>query len=203
MSDDERKEAAWDAAWQQCYDYFNPNNSEFNEQIASLRLGFFLANFGMFRGSSKLQHFRLEDFARIVKVARKYQSLRGLPTDQLDEKKGEITDFLEEIGAELESKGAKTSGTPSVTPTDTLVTKIALGTTACVPAYDTNVTIALRSCNICQSPSAGGLEKLAKELKAKGTLSDFKKSGDLPEMRQLDKHLMAKGYEAQKDKTKP
>lgn len=175
----------WAGAWGQCYKYFGNDDQLFDEETASLRLAFFLANFGMFRASSKLRTLELESFSQIVRLVRTYRSLRDLKPSDLLKHQHEIEEYLQQLGAVLSKL--------CVSPTPTLVTKIALGTTACVPAYDRFVIIAMKERGMVARPSSQGLTQLYKLRR-----SDFSEKGSpidqsVPFMRLVDIALMRRG----------
>jgi hypothetical protein len=118
-------------SWQQCYAYFG-RKTQFDQDRAALMLGFYLASWGMFRGSSQLRNFSYVALMPIVTLVRsdKWTGLRGISLAEASKKAADIFDLLTAIQICLENK------LPKVAPTATLLSKIALGTLACIPAYD-------------------------------------------------------------------
>ena len=184
------KSDAWKAAWQQCYDYFGLANSEFDLEIASLRLAFYLASFGMFRGSGKTRQLQLVDFAELSVVAREYAYLRGAKPKILAKQQSEVEGLLEALRKKITSLDAS--------PTDTLVTKIALATTGCVPGYDRFVVKALRYHGLTGRPSIKGLAELYALRKEDLARFDAVYEETTPFMRSLDVGLMEQGIALEK-----
>lgn len=179
------RKLAWKHTWAQCYDYFGVRNREFDVEIASLRLAYYLASFGMFRASGQTRTLQLEDFSRLVNICREYSSLRDQGTRFLLRNLDRVLDFTEALRVETCNL--------NVSPTDTLISKIALATTASMPAYDRYAVAALRDHGIVGCPSRRGLSQIyalsRKELKTFGLHS----KSSLPIMRALDVALMERG----------
>lgn len=129
-------------SWQHCYKAFSENRNVANEQIIdylSLHLAFYLASWGMYRGSSFLLQKDYKVHIPIVMIIQeqKYNPLYGISAEDLCAK--ENLDLLNEIAMRIRDCYAKEQ--PSAdgitnNATDTLVTKILLGTLGCVPAFD-------------------------------------------------------------------
>ncbi len=175
------------APWAQCYAHFGLSDTEFDIEIAGLKLAFFLANFGMFRGNATIRNKKLKTFMEIAEICRRYNFLRCLTIQNLINNSERVTAFLEELQVFLNDN--------EISATDTLVTKIALATTSCVPGYDRFVKIALRNRNISASPSQRGLNQLYAACGEGEILSEFVQNADqtVPIMRSLDRHLLAAG----------
>ncbi len=123
-------------SWEHCYLHFQrlrSNSIERDLDAASLHLAFFLASWGMYRGSSRLLQKDYRVHTRIVKeiLDEKYSPLWHLFVDSVECQTSEVNlvfqliERLREIYAELQVSG-----------TDTLVTKVLLGTICCIPAHD-------------------------------------------------------------------
>lgn len=129
-------------SWRHCYKAFSENRNAADEQAIdylSLHLAFYLASWGMYRGSSFLLQKDYKVHIPIVMIIQeqKYNPLHGISAEDLCEK--ENLDLLNEIAMRIRDCYAKEQ--PSVdgitnNATDTLVTKILLGTLGCVPAFD-------------------------------------------------------------------
>jgi hypothetical protein len=122
-------------SWDHCYRFFRqiaPAEINSHRDAAALQLGFYLASWGMYRGSSfLLQHAYTAHLGVIDKLA-------SPPFSQL---------WLNEFGAnEHDSehlptvlaavRAVRDAYAPFGQPTDTLVTKVLLGTLGCLPACD-------------------------------------------------------------------
>lgn len=123
-------------SWEHCYSFFRTLDSSINEEkldLASLHLAFYLASWGMYRGSSKLLQKDYKVHKRIIRelLDDKYKRLWHLDFGGIDPGGREvyqvfqIVDTLRNILTDLE-----------ISPTNTLVTKVLLGTIGCIPAYD-------------------------------------------------------------------
>lgn len=127
-------------SWEHCYGYFRrvrPQGLAADQDRAALHLAFYLASWGMYRGSSFL-------------LQRAYTVHRGV-IDLIAEKRfddlwdadfgaRETDQFIprvhELIKAVRQAYKAFAPATGSTQPTDTLVTKVILGTFGCLPACD-------------------------------------------------------------------
>ncbi|MEP2023542.1 MAG: hypothetical protein ABJH98_05130 [Reichenbachiella sp.] len=123
-------------SWDNCYKAFSTSNST---DTKTLELAFYLASWGMYRGSSGLLQKNHLIHQGAVDIILSSQKLRC-------SKNREISKANIEAVLELKSKLAKhyksisfTKGSGEskpISPTDTLLSKIMLGTLGCVPAYD-------------------------------------------------------------------
>jgi len=124
-------------SWEHCYSCFQrlrSSKSEENVDAVTLHLAFYLASWGMYRGSSQLLQKDYKVHTRIVQelLEEKYSQLWHLDFDAVDTEAPEVSlviqlaKRLKHIYADLQ-----------VSPTETLVTKVLLGTFGCIPAYDT------------------------------------------------------------------
>lgn len=126
------------ASFDYCFNYFQARREEgriadladgVELQVACLQLGFYLASWGMYRGSTILLQRSLAHLAPVIDV------IARAPVDAWDiDADGYTRDAcksLLEVGAQI--RAAFPEGA-----TDTLVTKIMLGVFGSVPAFDTN-----------------------------------------------------------------
>ena len=144
-------------SWEHCNNIFNEKHEELKEKrkngsdlsdedydYLALHLSFYLASWGMYRASSILLSTDYKIHIPIVKELMKeeYDPLWNITYNELDSKKSNIITLLNKIKEELygdrpklvkEIYNKKSEGTI----TDTLATKILLGTLSCIPAYDT------------------------------------------------------------------
>lgn len=116
-------------SWQYCYSAFFKarENGNVDVDYLSLHLGFYLASWGMYRGSSFLLQKDYKIHTPIVGELLKtdYDVLHGIECDELENNL--------ELLLNLE-KNIKSLYDGNVS--DTLVTKILMGTLGCCPAYD-------------------------------------------------------------------
>ena len=98
-------------------------------QLACLQLGFYLASWGMYRGSTVLLQRSVAYLKPVI------AAIADSPTDAWDI---DAHDYSREAGRKLLDTAARIRGAFLDGATDTLVTKIMLGVFGSVPAYDTN-----------------------------------------------------------------
>jgi hypothetical protein len=124
-------------SWEHCYSHFQGLESTRSEQsidTTTLHLAFYLASWGMYRGSSQLLQKNYQVHAAVVRelLRQEYSCLWHLDFDLLAKESQEVN-LVFELAKRLRSIYADLH----VSPTDTLVTKVLLGTFGCIPAYDT------------------------------------------------------------------
>lgn len=132
-------------SWEHCYSKFYnarkniPDDSYID--YLSLHLAFYLASWGMYRGSSFLLQQDYKIHIPIVKeiLNPKYDKLQGITCCNL--KRSENLDLLEELTDYISSyydniRKKLSKKTLKNDLSDTLITKILMGTLGCVPAYD-------------------------------------------------------------------
>ena len=131
-------------SWEHCYNVFlnaksEPILTEEHIDYLSLHLAFYLASWGMLRGSSFLLQKDYKVHTEVVKELYKpeYRNLWGLKC--VDLKNSENMDCLFELIVKLQSiYDEKRRGVKEVSTdvSDILITKVLLGTMGCLPAYD-------------------------------------------------------------------
>jgi len=114
-------------SWNHCFAAFG--NSTLNKTELSLNLGFYLASWGMYRGSSQLLQKNYLVHEGAVIIIENYEKLRCGINNEVNE--GNLDKLLLLIN---NLKMYYTS--VNVTPTNTLISKILLGTLGCLPAFD-------------------------------------------------------------------
>ena len=129
-------------SWEHCYKAFWENRDANDEQAIdhlALHLAFYLASWGMYRGSSFLLQKDYKVHIPVVKIIqeKKYDPLVGICAKDLC--KEQNLALLEDIGERIcecyAAEGPAIDGKVNAA-SDTLITKILLGTLGCVPAYD-------------------------------------------------------------------
>jgi hypothetical protein len=130
-------------SWEHCYKHFqNCGPANINQNIASLHLAFYLASWGMYRGSSfLLQKDYLVHHGVVSQLFNpRYESLWKLDLadkDNDDQYICLIKELADKMKAIYRNTIKEVDGkTKPVNPTDTLITKILLGTMGCSPACD-------------------------------------------------------------------
>ncbi|CAC9561469.1 hypothetical protein [uncultured Gammaproteobacteria bacterium] len=122
-----------DASFDYCYNYFHPSNKNDltkNIEQSCLSLGFYLASWGMFRGSSFMLKKSSKHFEPLVEYIASVPEKSWHINASNFEKDGNIDFLIEQYNKikEILIPGSHTHLT--------LVTKVMLGVFASVPAYD-------------------------------------------------------------------
>jgi len=128
-------------SWEHCYRYFRqtgPARLSADIDRAALQLAFYLASWGMYRGSSFLLQRTHTVHYKVIKLLadRRFAELWRTEFGGREEDRERIPLILDLV------KAIKVAYRPSVPrtgpgqPTDILVTKIILGTLGCLPACD-------------------------------------------------------------------
>ncbi len=126
------------ASFDFCYNYFysfykenklNELANEKNLQMSCLQLGFYLASWGMMRGSSFLLEKSVRNYKNLITaISKMNQKLWEIDVDKYDEENIKLLLNCKQQIIDVLGKENK--------PSDTLVTKIMLGVFANIPAYD-------------------------------------------------------------------
>ena len=139
-------------SWEHCYSFFKRiRNKELNEkdlELAQLHLAFYLASWGMYRGSSFLLQKDYTVYDEIVKeiLKQKYNLLADVDANYEDIEKlkilffevySKIRSILKNIKKTIPNHADLTKTRINQTDvSDILITKILMGTLGCIPAYD-------------------------------------------------------------------
>lgn len=130
-------------SWEHCYYSFYKARSDLDKDYdyLSLQLAFYLASWGMYRGSSFLLQKDYRIHIPVVKelLKSKYDILFAVECEQFANE--EVIERLDEIGQYLSSYYGIVRASVKKTDiksdiSEILITKILLGTLGCVPAYD-------------------------------------------------------------------
>lgn len=140
------------ASFDYCFNYFQSHRGDprslvgDNLQTSCLQLGFYLASWGMVRGSSFLLQRSVKHFEPVLEVIaltdREFWriDLHSYDEEMIDEVLRVAEELREALSLSLSL--SPSGGTPSVSgaqarrASDTLVTKVMLGVFGCVPAFD-------------------------------------------------------------------
>jgi len=162
-------------SWQHCYNFFQTEEAKDNIDLACLHLGMYLASWGMYRGSGFLiqRDYKVHQVTVREILHSNYDKLRAISFENYDSRNIELLFKLinkitgdssckgtyEDVGyyTKLNKHGETINSTPNVT--DTLVTKILLGTLGCIPAYDRYFKIGVKSIKDGQIKRAYRLDK--------------------------------------------
>jgi len=121
-------------SWEHCYRYFRrvgPTGLAGERDTAALQLGFYLASWGMYRGSSFLLQRAYTVHRPVIDCL---AESRFLPLWTREFGAGEHDTELQPLV--LDAGAAVRRAYAPDEPTDTLVTKVLLGTLGCLPACD-------------------------------------------------------------------
>lgn len=141
-------------SWNYCYNFFQnnrPNKPIEPDDLACLHLGFYLASWGMYRGSGGLLKKNFNIYREIIRIlfAEEFATLWEIGEDNnwlaANNQQQEVTNLFT-LKQRLEAFFQQNQ--INNTTWDTLITKLLLGTMGCAPAYDTYFTNGLRNCNI-------------------------------------------------------
>ena len=214
-------------SWEHCYAQFyetrqNPEKANVNN--LSLHLAFYLASWGMYRGSSFLLQYDYTIHTSVVEeiLKQKYDKLLGLECNELNNE--EICSLLDELNTKIKkiynpfrSKVKKPKGKKDIS--NILVSKILLGTLGCVPAYDrffvkavTNIDedtkkkVTTRNYNIASlqklikfyEEHQERLEELRSRFLIKYQFNEDKKTLPYPQMKVLDMGFWKIGFDLSK-----
>lgn len=129
------------ASFDYCYNYFHPstdNDISNNMEFSCLQIGFYLASWGMYRGSSGLLQKSVKHFVPLIEyISKADERLWLIDVDRYDENNIQLllktyADLKEIVPAHMSSSHL------------TLVTKVMLGVFGCVPAFDSYFTKSFR-----------------------------------------------------------
>lgn len=201
-------------SWEHCNNVFNEKHDKLIElrkkgsdlsdeeyDYLALHLSFYLASWGMYRGSSLLLSTDYKIHVIIVKELMKeeYDNLWNITYENLNNEKENIKSLIDKIKKELYGNRPddvktfyKKEKRPNIT--NTLATKILLGTLACIPAYDKNFKDAIGKYEIAsKTPNVKSMGALAKfyednEETLNNKLKKFEKEDKTtyPQMKLLD-----------------
>ena len=196
-------------SWEHCYSYFKKNQIDADQ--ACLHLAFYLASWGMYRGSSFLLWKDYLLHKEVVKhlIANKHLQSIDFTTIN-DETVNEMIGLFAWIKKWYADNAGKINGDDrTANVTDTLVTKIVLGTLGCVPAYDRYFIAGLEAQEISpRKPTFAGIKKLVsfyvKHLDQFEALSSKMKTDNgiaYPSMKLVDMYFWQTGIEIERKRT--
>lgn len=143
---------SWEHAFRQWLRYAS-DTGQGEADLMALHLAFYLASWGMLRGSSQLLQRDYKALTPIVKLLKRHRGegwqdcmFHAKPGHGAEDLASAIATLNNELITAIETI-PPAPGERIVSATDTLTSKILLNTLACVPAWDWNVKRALRSIN--------------------------------------------------------
>lgn len=153
-------------SWNRCYQSFSETTKD---ERHILELAFYLASWGMYRGSSGLlqKNHLIHKGAVDILFSNMGQKLKCNRQNEVNRSKiAEIITLKENLSNHYRiikyKKGREEE--KQISPTDTLISKILLGTLCCVPAYDVNFITGLKE---------NGIKKAAFTSQSLDALFDF------------------------------
>lgn len=138
-------------SWEHCFKSFqlartNCDCTNTKDRLC-LDLAFYLASWGMYRGSSFLvkKDYMVHQGVIDCIFKEEYEDLWSIPIEKIDKTVcDKIMILRDEIENEYNIVRNRTNGVIS----DVLITKVLMGTMGCVPAYDRYFIEGLKKCNI-------------------------------------------------------
>ena len=190
-------------SWEHCYKEFSQTK---DTDKLSLHLAFYLASWGMYRGSSGLlqKDYKIHYGAVEILTSSKYSAIRAFDSDikrdnipLILELFKELSDYYGEIEYIRNGRELK------ITPTDTLITKVMLGTLGCIPAYDRFFNLGLAEAGITQKVGKRSLNQLFDFINTDNNAELIKiaatdvtaKNLEYPKMKILDMFFWSVGFE--------
>lgn len=141
-------------SWEHCYGHFQEKafiSPNCDIDTAALHLAFYLASWGMYRGSSVLlwKDYKIHQAAVSILLKPDYRELWNINiVDQLQDDKtvNQIVALSNDLRNTYSQQIVEVNGSPrKYWPSDTLITKILLGALACTPACDRFFILGWRS----------------------------------------------------------
>jgi hypothetical protein len=216
-------------SWDRCYRFFqkyhgsNQKQRETPKEMVCLHLGFYLASWGMFRGSGSLMHKDYTIYEQVVNLIfqHEYEALwkpeffRDLLTSNnrirhdsqeislIFKLKKQIEDYINSLTVIKN----RLEDVENAHATDTIISKILMGTIGCTPAYDTYFRKGLSACKICRCGSLTGTSfaKLLNICRENRIWSKLQKRPVeyygvvYPVMRMVDLYFWTKGFNASRN----
>jgi len=153
-------------SWEHCFNAFQKPEHSTDKDYLSLQLAFYLASWGMYRGSSALLWKDYKIHYETVNIIQGYDTIRCCSDKEIDKNqiekiitaKDDIAKHYREVEYIKPTNEGEKKG--FITATDTLITKILLGTLGCVPAYDRLLLIGLKEEKIEKSFNKKSLNSL-------------------------------------------
>jgi len=195
-------------SWEYCFNAFKTLKD--NDTLA-LHLGFYLASWGMYRGSSGMlqKDYKIHVGAIEILIKPKYEELHCVnhevtvkDIDLILELKQELSKYYKTI-----EYSKKVGENKKIQPTNTLITKIILGTLGCLPAYDKYFIDGLKTSGMSgfsiYKKSLQNLFEFINKNKESllQTQKEISKNGiHYPIMKLVDMHFWIIGFEGKKNK---
>ena len=130
-------------SWDYCYDFFRKNYNKLHlpevEDDAARQLGLYLASWGMYRGSGFLLQYAYTVHKPVIRALASSEEFLDLLQHDVGAKNSdiELTQTIMDLVKLVRKAYCPFGRRFDKKPTDTLVTKVLLGTVGCLPARDT------------------------------------------------------------------
>ncbi|EAJ5698279.1 hypothetical protein L8648_000947 [Campylobacter lari] len=135
-------------SWEHCYEYFYINRKNVDYNYASLMLSFYLASWGMYRGSSFLLHYDYQIYKTMLKELLDINLWDKHDWSQIIKANKIIEETLLLYKNNKENENNEEDKNNKNKISNTLITKILLGIFGCTPAYDRFFVNGLKKYNI-------------------------------------------------------
>ena len=179
-------------SWKHCYDFFTKELNENNKEEAALHLAFYLASWGMYRGSTFLLQNDYKIHEGVVDILHEHKSANMNDFEQ-------ISHIAKQIGAHYENR-AHPNAKGNAYASNTLLTKILLGTYGCVPAYDRYFITGMKAQGLSHTFSKKSFEALNEFYKQNQSAFESSVTARFPKMKLLDMYFWKLGFEIEKIK---
>lgn len=176
-------------SWEHCFEAFKDIDGA-DEKLLSLHLAFYLASWGMYRGSSELLQNDYLVHEPVLKIIQKYKYLR---TDIIafDNVK-QLNDVVKQV------KDAYEKTYKDIKVSRTLATKILLGTLGCLPALDRYFRVGWKTCKETEKLriTLSNIVKFANDHKSdiEECRENIKSQIEYPSMKIVDMYFWQIGY---------
>lgn len=214
-------------SWEHCHNHFKELNrsNKFNhltsqkQTLSQLQLSFYLAIWGMYRGSTFALQKDYTIFEKVVEEVLKpdYKALWNIQNNLEDKKKlnADFTDLYTNISEHLLEVKKTMKNHKDLTPkkidffnkekiSDTLITKIILGTIGCIPAYDRYFMdgLGIRGFQKKFNPDKSLIQLLDFYQTNKSEIDNLAEEIDYTPMKIIDMYFWKIGYDADKSEDK-
>lgn len=179
-------------SWEHCYGYFSKDDKEFDMDVGALHLAFYLASWGMYRGSSFLLKHDYKIHTSTVKYLRKNRNLnidiKNIDKSKIDDTANMVYKLFRAV--EDKYKDFHCNGASEI-----LVSKILLGTFCVMPAFDRFYVGGVRQAGIGYGPKTENNIKnaLSFYMENKNTFDSLEYTNKYPPMKLVDMYFWQKG----------
>ena len=183
-------------AWVNCYKCFSNAciSRNINEDYLSLMLTAYLASWGMYTRKSFLlkRDYRIHVPIVQLLVEEEYRCLYGIECKEYYEDSNQFIDKLEKLYKEIETKYDETrkrvygSENKDGTVSETLITKVLMGTMGCTPAFDYYFNIGKTELGLPRGDFKSKITEIAKKYDDLLGKSRFNTDFNYPQMKLMD-----------------